>query len=100
VASPGDARGVGGVLGFRHGMYGYPYRKTTRFWTNNAAFKPRLCVRGSCGRVIEGRHQASIGQKRHTPIHQKFSYPPELVRELLESTRTQLKTAEHPQVVG
>ena len=81
-------------------MYGYPYRKTTRFWTNNAAFKPRLCVRGSCGRVIEGRHQASIGQKRHTPIHQKFSYPPELVRELLESTRTQLKTAEHPQVVG
>ena len=71
-------------------MYGFDYRKTTRIWTNNAAFQPKICVRGSCGKTNEGRHLASIGRRKHTPLAQKYSYPPELVRELLESTRDQI----------
>lgn len=68
-------------------MYGYDYRKTTRFWTNNTHFKPKLCVRGSCGKVLNGRHQATIGQRKFLPLSQKYSYPPELVRDLLQSCR-------------
>ena len=68
-------------------MYGYPYRKTTRFWTNNTAFQPKLCVRGCCGQVTDGKHQASLGRKKSVPLHQKYSYPPELVRDLLQSCR-------------
>lgn len=71
-------------------MYGYDYRKTTRIWTNNSAFQPRICVRGSCGKTVGRRHVASIGQKRFLPLSQKYSYPPELVWELLESTRNQI----------
>jgi site-specific DNA-cytosine methylase len=69
-------------------MYGYKYRKLTRIWTNNERFQPRLCRRGSCGQVREGRHLASIGWKQNHSLSQKYSYPPELVRELLRSCRS------------
>jgi hypothetical protein len=68
-------------------MYGYDYRKTTRIWTNNREFQPKLCVRGSCGKTIGRRHLASIGQKKFLNLSQKYSYPPELVRDLLQSCR-------------
>ena len=71
-------------------MYGFDYRKTTRIWTNNAAFQPKICVKGSCGKRIGRRHCARIGLKVYTPLTQKYAYPPELVRELLESTRNQI----------
>ena len=67
--------------------YGYPYRKTTRFWSNNTAFKPKVCVRGSCGKVVNRRHPANIGKNVAVPLHQKFSYPPALVSELLDASR-------------
>ena len=73
--------------------YGYDYRKTTRIWTNNTAFKPKLCVRGDCGKTVGRRHIASIGQKKHLPLAQKYSYPPELVRELLNNCRSILSKA-------
>jgi site-specific DNA-cytosine methylase len=72
-------------------MYGYDYRKTTRIWTNNTAFQPKICHKGSCGKTVDGKHIGSIGQKSYVPLAQKYSYPPELVRELLESTRYQNK---------
>ena len=68
-------------------MYGYDYRKTTRIWTNNTAFQPKLCSKGSCGKTAGKKHLATIGRKKHTPLAQKYSYPPELVRDLLESCR-------------
>lgn len=71
-------------------MYGFDYKKNTRIWTNNAAFQPKLCTKGSCGKRIGRRHAARIGLKLYTPLSQKYSYPPALVRELLESTRAQL----------
>ena len=77
-------------------MYGYDYRKTTRIWTNNREFQPKLCVRGSCGKTIGRRHIASIGQKKFLNLSQKYSYPPELVWELLESTRGQMTVPDAP----
>ena len=71
-------------------MYGFDYRKTTRIWTNNTVFEPKRCVRGSCGKVIDGRHRANIGQKKFMRLHEKFAYPPALVEALLNSCRDQL----------
>ena len=69
-------------------MYGYDYRKTTRIWTNNTTFQPKLCVRGGCGKTVGRRNLASIGREKHLPLSQKYSYPPELVRQLLRSCRS------------
>ena len=69
-------------------MYGFPYRKTTRIWTNNTAFQPKRCVRGSCGTMNGRRHQTSIGGAKYQRLGQKYAYPPNLVRELLHSCRT------------
>ena len=68
-------------------MYGYDYRKTTRIWTNNTAFQPKLCSNGSCGKTVGRKHLAAIGRKKHTPFAQKYSYPPQLVQDLLDSCR-------------
>ena len=82
-------------------MYGYDYRKTTRIWTNAPDFKPKLCVRGSCGKTIGRRHLASIGQKKSTSLYQKYTYPPELVRDLLQSCRTVSSVSpKHAQIVA
>lgn len=77
-------------------MYGFDYRKTTRIWTNNTAFQPKICDRGSCGKRIGRRHTRRIGLKNYTALTQKYAYPPQLVRELLESTRDQIGLHHQP----
>lgn len=69
-------------------MYGFDYRKLTRIWTNNERFQPKLCHRGSCGKVVARRHPGSIGWKQSRTLAEKYSYPPLLVRELIDSCRT------------
>ena len=47
-------------------MYGFDYKKNTRIWTNNAAFQPKLCTKGSCGKRIGRRHAVSWTQSVHS----------------------------------
>ena len=42
-------------------MYGYPYRKYTRIWTNSEAWqpKPKCCMATPCPIIKEGKHPMS-----------------------------------------
>jgi site-specific DNA-cytosine methylase len=57
-------------------MYGLPYRKRTRFWTNKEC-KLFLCDK-KCGSFIDGRHIGSAGcggqGKGHTKSYSNKSY--------------------------
>ena len=69
--------------------YGREWRKTTRFWTNNPYFKLRVSNRGDCGKTFGRRHLANVGgNEQNWPLELKYSWPPALVRELLDSCRT------------
>ena len=73
--------------------YGRDWRKTTRFWTNNEHFKPKVCNKGDCGKTVGRRHVANVGGNRQNwPLELKYSWPPALVRELLDSCRTVCET--------
>ena len=43
-------------------MYGFPYQKRTRFWTNITGFNPKLCNK-DCGNIVPNtkRHKKSLG---------------------------------------
>tara|TARA_R110001599_G_scaffold340685_1_gene561230 strand:- start:1439 stop:2065 length:627 start_codon:yes stop_codon:yes gene_type:complete len=56
-------------------QYGYSYQKNTRFW-NNFDFKGKKCN--------HKKHSIAVGQGTHgLSLADKYSLPPELVRELL-----------------
>jgi len=67
-------------------MYGKPYRKRTRIWTNRDV---KLCLcNKKCGAFINGKHIGSCGNgtkkysdKAYT-LHEKYSMPPELIERL------------------
>ena len=76
-------------------MYGYPYRKYTRIWTNSQVWKPRptCCKQNPCDGMRDGRH--TMSSQRGPGIRNGFrdprdictlkmlySMPPELRREL------------------
>lgn len=68
--------------------YGYTYRKHTRIWTNKEGFTPKKC-RQDCGNIINGKHKNNIGHPKGrigkgTTKDERYSIPPQLVRELLE----------------
>lgn len=71
-------------------MYGYQYRKPTRFWTNITGFTPKTCNK-NCGSFINGKHIGSCGGNhkstgynyKNQTLKQKYSIPPRLLRELL-----------------
>ena len=79
--------------------YGYPYRKPTRVWTNLVLWQPRpMCTKKApCPLVVDGRHPmtAQRGPSRRKgeelnradkfSLHQLYSMPPELCRELAEA---------------
>jgi hypothetical protein len=70
--------------------YGFPYRKNTIIWTNLIGFKAKRC-KFDCDQLDESgrRHVNAIGirsgqaQKRTSRIQEKYSYPPELIEEVL-----------------
>tara|TARA_Y100000593_G_scaffold35009_1_gene68649 strand:- start:5768 stop:6358 length:591 start_codon:yes stop_codon:yes gene_type:complete len=70
-------------------MYGSPYRKRTRFWTNKKDCKLLLCNK-KCGSFIDGKHIGSCGNgkklysnKTYT-LHEKYLIPPDLIFSLLQ----------------
>ena len=77
-------------------MYGYPYRKWTRIWTNVRCFKPKMCNMDCAAMVhdpISGcmRHRSTFGGNiSGTPLHQRYSIPPPLVEELMDAACKEL----------
>ncbi len=71
-------------------MYGLPYRKRTRFYTNKKDCKILLCNK-ECGSFIDGRHKGSCGcggqgqghKKSYTDksysLHEKYRIPEDLI---------------------
>jgi len=66
-------------------MYHYPYRKRTRFWTNQVGLQLKLCDK-QCGSYKDGRHVGSCGSgssmsKKYIQfnIRHKYSIPPALL---------------------
>ena len=75
-------------------MYGKPYRKRTRIWTNKKV-ELLLCNK-NCGSFIDGRHIGSCGtggqgqghKKRYSnrsySLHEKYSIPEKLIMDLFQ----------------
>lgn len=73
-------------------MYGFPYRKNTRLWTNSG-FEGRLCDgKNACGKMVGRKHGASIGDKSWVRSDQRNSYPPQLVNDIIDHCRQNLNT--------
>tara|TARA_R110001592_G_scaffold91798_1_gene268411 strand:+ start:508 stop:1095 length:588 start_codon:yes stop_codon:yes gene_type:complete len=69
-------------------MYGTPYRKRTRFWTNKKDINVLLCNK-ECGSFKEGKHIGSCGNgnkkysdKTYTVL-EKYAIPEDLILSLL-----------------
>jgi len=62
-------------------MYGLPYRKRTRFWTNKEC-ELLLCDK-NCGSFIDGKHIGSCGNGYNTNKHfskkEKYRIPEDLI---------------------
>ena len=73
-------------------MYGFPYRKRTRFWTNKKC-KLKLCDK-KCGSFIDGRHIGAVGcggqgqghkksySNKSYSIQEKYAIPEDLIYSL------------------
>ena len=73
-------------------MYGKPYRKRTRIWTNKSC-EMLLCNK-SCGSFVDGRHIGSCGtggqgkghkksySNRTYTLEEKYAIPPEIIYSL------------------
>ena len=73
-------------------MYGLPYRKRTRFWTNKDC-KLKVCDK-KCGSFIDGRHIGSAGcggqgqghkksySNKSYPLLEKYAIPEDLIYSL------------------
>ena len=64
-------------------MYGKPYRKRTRIWTNKEC---KLCMcNKNCGSFINGKHIGSCGNgntkysDKSYSLHEKYSIPEDLI---------------------
>tara|TARA_R110001632_G_scaffold134650_2_gene250214 strand:+ start:1002 stop:1625 length:624 start_codon:yes stop_codon:yes gene_type:complete len=74
-------------------MYGLPYRKRTRFWTNKKTCNVLLCNK-ECGSFVDGRHIGSCGtggqgqghkksySNKTYSLYEKYSIPPDLIYSL------------------
>ena len=76
-------------------MYGKPYRKRTRFWTNKEECNLLLCNK-NCGSFVDGRHIGSCGtggqgqghnksySNKSYSVDEKHSIPADLIFSLLQ----------------
>jgi len=70
-------------------MYGKPYRKRTRFWTNKEYNNLLMCDK-NCGSFVNGRHIGSCGNgkvkytDKNYSIDEKHSIPPDLIYSLIQ----------------
>ena len=66
-------------------MYGKPYRKRTRIWTNKT-LNLKLCNK-KCGSMVGNKHIGSCGNGyktiKHYSVAEKHSMPPLLVQDIL-----------------
>ncbi len=68
-------------------MYGKPYRKRTRIWTNKENLKLLLCDK-NCGSFFDNKHQGSCGNgnKKYTDKNysqkEKYTIPSKLIYDL------------------
>jgi site-specific DNA-cytosine methylase len=62
-------------------MYGYPYRKRTRLWSNFVNFAPRSLCRGNCGSFANGKH-TKTAQRQHCKLDELYSIPKLLIEEV------------------
>jgi hypothetical protein len=77
-------------------MYGYPYRKPTRIWTNSVRWEPRpMCTKKApCPMVVDGRHPMTaqrgpsrsklreMNREDRCSLRQLYSMPEALCTEL------------------
>jgi hypothetical protein len=77
-------------------MYGYPYRKPTRIWTNSVRWEPRpMCTKKApCPMVVDGRHPMTaqrgpsrsklreMSREDRCSLRQLYSMPEALCTEL------------------
>ena len=76
-------------------MYGYPYRKYTRIWSNSEKWQPRpkCCMATPCPIIKEGKHPMSAqrgpsrgkGKGDVCTLGQLYSIPEELCNEIAEA---------------
>jgi len=79
-------------------MYGMPYRKRTRIWTNKKDPVMLLCNK-NCGSFIDGKHIGSCGcggqgqghkisySDKSYSLHEKYRIPPDLIYSLFLDNR-------------
>jgi adenine-specific DNA methylase len=60
-------------------MYGFNYRKTTRFWTNKEGLILNVCNK-KCGKIRDNKH---INEVSDFPLNQRYSIPEQLILYLL-----------------
>ena len=59
-------------------MYGYNYKKPTRFWHNNKHFVGEMCNH-------KGKHKVALGWPNdNTTLNQRYSIPPHLVIDIFD----------------
>ena len=71
-------------------MYGFPYRKRTRIWTNLGDFQPKLCNK-NCGAYVGNKHilnavggtKSQKGQGSGSNRNARYKIPAPLIQELL-----------------
>lgn len=79
-------------------MYGYPYRKWTRIWTNLQGFAPPLCKMDCAAMITDPvtgnmRHKGTFGgrNERSVSLKQRYSIPPGLVNDMFDFARRSIE---------
>jgi len=67
-------------------MYGKPYRKRTRFWTNIEGFVPLKCCHKK-HEITIARHKNAMGKSSKCSTLEAYTIPDELIKELFKNMK-------------